>query len=156
MRTQWMTPWRLSAPMSVRMMMIVTAFELLHPLLDWGSCDCVCSPCLDYVDDIFPVCLSLHCECFVEVSVKCKCCSIWLERGHIARARASPSIFSAAECCSESSGHTRRCGRPLFVSLIVARRGPEMVKYSNQINLLSDAQNLVAYLKVFKALTFFQ
>lgn len=138
-----MTLWRLSALMSVRMMMIVTAFEPLHPRLDWGSCDCVCSPCLDYVDDIFPVCLSLHCECFVEVSVKCKCCSIWLERGHIARVRALLSIFSAAGCCSESSGHKRRCGRPLFVSLIVRRRGPEMLKYSNQINLLSETPNKI-------------
>ena len=85
-----MTPSRLSVPMSVTMRMIVMASEPLHPLLDSGSCGCVCSLCLDYVDDIFPV-LSLHCESFVEVSLKCKCCSIWLERGHIARA--SRSMF---------------------------------------------------------------
>ena len=82
-----MTPSRLSVPMSVTMRMIVMASEPLHPLLDSGSCGCVCSLCLDYVD-IFPV-LSLHCESFVEVSLKCKCCSIWLERGHIARASRS-------------------------------------------------------------------
>ena len=146
MRTQWMTLSRLSVPMSVMMMKIVMAFEPLHPLQDSASYDCVCLPFLDHIADIFPECLSLHCESFVEVSVKCKCCSIWLERGHIA----SQSIVSAARCCSESSGHRRRSGQPLVVT-----RGPEMVKYSNQINLLSDAQILVAYLKVFEALTFF-
>ena len=143
-----MTLSRLSVPMSVTMRMIVMAFEPLHPLQDSASCDyCVCLPFLYRIADIFPEYLSLHCESFVEVSLQCKCCSIWLERGHIA----SQSIVSAAECCSESSGHKRRSGQPLIVT-----RGPEIVKYSNQINLLSDAQILVAYLKVFKALTFFR
>ena len=153
MRTQWTTLSRLSALMSGTMMMIVMASEPLRLLFGSGIYDCVCLLCLVYADGIYPACLSLHFHCFVEVSEKCKCCNIWLERDHTARVRTYLSIFLAEECWSEFLGN--KSSHLLFVLLIVCWRGPEMFKYLNQIDLLSDTQNVVAYLKVFKTLTFF-
>ena len=71
-----MTLSRLSALMSGTMMMIVMASEPLRLLFGSGIYDCVCLLCLVYADGIYPVCLSLHFHCFVEVSEKCKCCNI--------------------------------------------------------------------------------